>query len=175
MAGRGARGGGLGARLALPVLCLLALGLVPAIPAAGAPTASASPAPGIARLIKGPYPVKGLPFFETNALPALQGEYSLGQGSCRVWSCRAGLVFGGDWKAQGRPEAGQPALRILGRPASFVLALSGEGYTLFFEAPADSPLLRSFAYAMEKRFRGFFAGAPTDAELSFPAFVDLGP
>lgn len=163
-----------GARAVLLALGLLALGLVPALPAAGAPPGPASPA-ATARLAKGPYPVKGLPFFATNALPALQGEYSLAQGSCRVWSCRAGLVFGGEWKSQGRPEAGQPVLRILASPSSVVLALSGEGYTLFFEAPADSPLLRNFAYAMEKRFRGFFAGAPTDAELSFPAFVDLGP
>ncbi len=162
------------ARAALLALGLLALGLGPASPGAAAPGAP-SPQAAIARLIKGPYPAKGLPFFETNALPALQGEYSLAQGSCRVWSCRAPLVFGGEWKSQGRAEAGQAALRLLSTPSSVVLALSGDGYTLFFEAPSDSPTLRTFAYAMEKRFRGFFAAAPTDAELSFPAFVDLGP
>ena len=138
---------------------------VPAAPA-GAP---ASPA----RLLSGPVALRGLPFFSPNAIRALRGEYRLGSSMVILWSCRDTLVFGPSWKALPSEGSGRLAVRILARDQGSVLALAAPGYTLFFELPADSATFRRFALALESRFSIFFDSAPTDAELSFPAFVSF--
>jgi len=63
----------------------------------------------------------------------------------------------------------------LARDGGPVIALAGPGYSLFFELPEDTPAFRSFLAAFERRFAFFFEGAPTDAELSFPAYLDYIP
>lgn len=137
--------------------------------------ASAQAGPPVARLIRGPEALRGLPFFGPNVLPALRVDYDLAGVAIKVWSCRSTLVFGLEWSAPERAGAGAPRLRSLARPAGSVLALAGDGYTLFLESPADGPSLRRFALALERQFKPFFLNARGDAELSFPAFVDLSP
>lgn len=131
--------------------------------------------PGRALLLRGPEPRKGLPFFSPNALPALVGEYEASTALIRVWSSRSPISFGSYWELI--PVKLPDSLRAyrLARAAGPVLALAGPSYALFFELPADTPSGRNFLIAFERRFAFFFEGAPTDAELSFPAYVDYTP
>jgi hypothetical protein len=131
-------------------------------------------------LVRGAEPVKGLPFFAPNALPALSGAYSLRADAPRgaelpVWYTRASLVLGSSWK---RAEGFGPSALLLARPQGRVLVLRAERYYLFFELPAQGGTVRdeqgrqAFIRAFERKFGAFFDNAPTDAELSFPAYVD---
>lgn len=165
----------LGPLAALFLAALLASGT--AADAEGQAPAPKAGGPRQARLERGPEPVKGLPFFAPNAIAALSGLYSAGGGSVRVYSCRAELFFGPDWQALPRGElpatASAKALSALvrdrgGRP---VIALRAQSYTLFIELPRYAPDLVAFAFAFADRFAPFFSAAPSDAELSFPAFV----
>ena len=170
----------------LPAL-LAALLLVPAASGAAAPAA-----PPRAILARGPDPVRGLPFFSPNAIPALRAEYrfpSLAAPSpaapaagpdespaapagpgLTLWYSRSPLVFGPAWT---RTALAERRAYLLPRGEGPVLALAGAGYTLFFELPEDGPAYRAFALRLDGRFSLYFESAPSDAELSFPAFVDL--
>jgi hypothetical protein len=125
-------------------------------------------------LLRGPEARRGLPFFGGNAIPCLAGLYAVGDVRVPVWSCRDPLYLGAAWKPL-KIEGRLAASWLLEGKEGPVLALAGRGYTLFLEAPGDSPPLRRFALAFERRFSTFFANAPSDAELSFPAFVDFAP
>ncbi len=138
-----------------------------------APPAPA-PRPGRALLLRGPEPRKGLPYFSPNAIASLVGVYAHVEGEIIVRYTRAPLVWGSAWENAlvKTPENFRAYLRkdSLGR----VFALASPRYTLFFELHADSSATRAFALAFERRFRFFFEGAVSDAELSFPAYVDYG-
>jgi len=141
----------------------------------GAAAARPELPPGRALLLRGPEPRKGLPFFSPNAIPALVGEYEVSTALVRVWSSRSPLSFGKSWESIPiKLPASLRALR-LARDGGPVIALAGPGYSLFFELPEDTPAFRSFLAAFERRFAFFFEGAPTDAELSFPAYLDYIP
>jgi len=141
----------------------------------GAAAARPELPPGRALLLRGPEPRKGLPFFSPNAIPALVGEYEVSKSLVRVWSSRSPLSFGKSWESIPiKLPASLRALR-LARDGGPVIALAGPDYSLFFELPADTPAFRSFLAAFERRFAFFFEGAPTDAELSFPAYLDYIP
>jgi hypothetical protein len=148
---------------------------------------------GRAILIRGPLIFRGLPFFAPNALPGLSGEYLLSlpapeptsQGSSgasaspqtlrlRVWYTREPLYFDAGWTrgALGRYTIYTSRRGAAGAP---VIAFALDRYELFVELPADSAALRRFAAALEDRFALFFAEAATDADLSFPSFVDFVP
>ena len=147
-------------------------GLNPAAPApAGVAEAIRSPA----RLLSGPAALRGLPFFTPNAIRVLRGEYDLGPLRVAVWYTREALVFGEAWKVQPAGRGGSAKSWLLERSAGPVLAIAEPGYSLFVELPLDSASLRRFAWALDEKFRVFFLNAPTDAELSFPAFVDFVP
>jgi hypothetical protein len=135
-------------------------------------------------LISGPSPVKGLPFFPANALAALCGSYgpiagaelkgaSAPDGELLVWYTREALVLGNSWKRTG---IGGPTAFALARPQGSVLVLVGPHYYLFFEPPAGSASgdlsWRAFVQAFDRKFQAFLEKAATDAELSFPAYVD---
>lgn len=138
-----------------------------------------------ALLISGADPVKGLPFFPPNALASLVGAYDLAlpapPGSLsspstltEVWYTRESLVLGPAWK---RSDGTLPQALVLDRPQGPVYCLAGEGYRLFLEPPNGSgggaeAAWRAFVPAFERKFQAFFLSAATDAELSFPAFVD---
>jgi len=139
--------------------------------ATAAPAAIRSPA----RLLSGPAALRGLPFFAPNAIRVLRGEYDLGPFRITLWYTRDALVFGDAWKAQPSGRGGQARSWLLERPEGPVLAIAESGYSLFLELPLDSPSLRRFAWALDEKFRIFFLNSPTDAELSFPAFVDFVP
>ena len=149
--------------------------------------------PGQAILIRGPLVFRGLPFFAPNALPGLEGEYSLAlssaepksQGSAgevsaeralrlRVWYTREPLYFGTGWI---RGTLGRYTIYTSTHDATgaLVIAFAADRYELLVELPGDSAVLRRFAIALEDRFAVFFAEATTDAELSFPAYVDFAP
>jgi hypothetical protein len=140
---------------------------------AGSGQAAAPVSP--ARLLRGPDAVRGLPFFGPNAIAALRGEYDLGVGHALVWSCRGAVVLGAAWKAA-QAEAGSSSRPFLLAGAErTVFALVADRYVLFVELPADLPATRRFAFALDRDFHTFFENAPTDAELSFPAFVEYRP
>lgn len=138
-----------------------------------------------ALLVSGADPVKGLPFFPPNALASLVGAYDLAlpapPGSlttpsalAEVWYTRESLVLGPAWK---RSDGALPQALVLDRPQGPVYGLAGEGYRLFLEPPNGSAAgaesaWRAFVPAFERKFQAFFLNAATDAELSFPAFVD---
>jgi hypothetical protein len=163
----------------------LTLALAAASGAAAAPApARASAAPRRAILASGADRARGLPFFAPNAIAALSGRYALdaaAQGGAAagatapvtVWFSREGLVFGPSWKRVDPREAGTyaEAAYSLPREGGTVLALKFEGYALFFELSGD-PRAAAFARAFSAKFPVFFRYAPSDAELSFPAFVD---
>jgi hypothetical protein len=128
-----------------------------------------------ARLQSGPEQVRGLPFFSPNAIPALVGEYSLGEARAKVLCTREALVFGPEWRrVSPDPGPGLTGFLVQGQEG-VVLALLSPKYCLFVELPADKPALRRFASALESRFSTFFDKAATDAELSFPAWVEFTP
>jgi len=143
---------------------------------------------GRAFLLRGPDVVKGLPFFPPNVLRALAGAYSLDApsalepardasraGELKLWYTREALVLGSAWK---RAEAYGGGAYLMGRGGGSVLLLRAEGYYLFFELPGAAPSApeelkrRAFVRAFDRKFLSFFKNAGSDAELSFPAFVD---
>lgn len=137
--------------------------------------ASARPQP--ARLESGPEFVRGLPFFAQNAIAALVGRYSVGGDSVRVYSCRGEVFFGPEWSSLPASDsfglsAGLRCL-IRDRETKPVLALRAARYTLFIELPRYAPPLLRFSFAFADKFAPFFSNADTDAELSFPAFIDF--
>jgi hypothetical protein len=157
----------LGKRIALIALAALAV---------LAPTAAAQSAPQRrAILVTGASPEKGLPFFAANAIPCLEGSYraSASGGTegpeLRVWFTREATVLNKAWK---RSELSGGAVWALDRTTGLVLFVKAQAYSLFFELPADSPAWRAFIPAFERKFAVFFENAATDAELSFPAYVD---
>jgi hypothetical protein len=146
------------------------------------------PAVRRAMLVRGADSVKGLPFFPPNAIAALAGAYSLagpaspgsaalppGKGGAAVWYSRESLVFGPAWKRADASLGASPgeAAYSLARDSGLVLALKVGKYALFFELPpGDDARSRSFVQAFDRKFRVFFESAASDAELSFPAYVD---
>jgi hypothetical protein len=173
------------------VFLALALLAVPCL-ATAAPL-GAPAAPRRAFLLRGADAVKGLPFFAPNAIAALSGLYALEDPSAAgipergapempargraaqvaLWYSREAIVFSSAWKRfESRgigtfPDSAYSLERSEGR----VLALRSEGYTLFFELPGD-PREIDFARAFSGKFPIFFRSAASDAELSFPAYVD---
>ena len=142
---------------------------------------------GRAILVKGTYAIRGLPFFPPNVIQALGGEYALGgypsgtagNGSrpirIPVWYTRERVFFGGPWKRTSVPAYTAYSLERGegGKGGDFILALANGSYILFFAFPEDRPRYRELAAIVERRFAIFFANAKNDAELSFPAYVDI--
>jgi len=115
---------------------------------------------------------------------------SRGEALVRVWCTRERLVLGPVWAAISLGAARALSLERAEGPA---LALVGGRYTLIFESPEareeekaqpgqaarsgpsrlDLRSLGAFALAFESKFSAFFDRAASDAELSFPAYVDL--
>jgi len=164
--------------------------------ALAAASGTAVAAPRRAVLLRGADAVKGLPFFAPNAIAALSGLYTLekpaaadasdsGAGAApgkaapgpaaqvAVWYSRESIVFAPTWKRADSRGVGAyaDAAYSLERGEGTVLALKSEGYTLFFEMTGD-PRATDFARAFSGKFPIFFRNAASDAELSFPAFVD---
>ncbi|MDA8426524.1 MAG: hypothetical protein M0Z80_10360, partial [Treponema sp.] len=149
---------------------------------------------GRAMLVRGPLAFRGLPFFAPNALPGLSGVYALaapavpgpagaasGDGGpasrtlpARVWFTRQQLYFGAGWT---RGASGRYTVYSStgGASGTVVLAFSTARYELLVELPRDDAGLRRFASALADSFELFFSEAATDADISFPAFVDYAP
>lgn len=151
--------------------------------AAGAQEGQASSAQR-ALLVRGAASVRGLPFFPPNALTALAGAYSLAApaatgsaapSEAAVWYTREALVLGGEWK---KTDLGGTSAFTLARPTGRLLVVKTPRYYLFFELPqrggqgTADPRDLAFVRAFDRKFQVFFENAATDAELSFPAYVD---
>jgi hypothetical protein len=162
------------APLAIALTLVVALGA--AVDAEAQNAASRAEASRRAMLVRGADSARGLPFFGPNAIAALSGAYRLvaGGGEAVVWYTRDSVVLGPEWKrtSLGGVEGSQPEARVLARARGIAVALEGEKYSLFFELASDAPSWRAFAFAFDRKFRGFFDAATSDAELSFPAYVD---
>lgn len=162
--------------------CALSL-LQAAAQAAGNPAVKKT-----AVLLRGTYPLRGLPFFGPNAIQSLYGEYHLGieardaaaalkaasdelgksnPNRINVWYTREQVVLSSEWKS-----TAAPGVRILSRPEAEVLFVKGEGYSLFLECKAAGSEIRAFALALNRKFSVFFGKASSDTELSFPALVE---
>ena len=174
------------AALSVPVLAALAFAAGQA-PKVAAQTGTAR----LAMLVRGADSVRGLPFFPPNALAALVGAYrpqsavsvaapqpgepgAAGVDETTVWYTRETLVLGPAWKRTGL--VGSEAY-LMARPRGAVILLKQARYYLFFELPVgaepgDKDRL-SFVRAFDRKFLAFFNNAATDAELSFPAYVDF--
>lgn len=163
--------------------CLAACALILSLPAlaqAGTSGPSGRDAPAkarTARLESGPEAVRGLPFFPPNAIVALAGRYSVGADAARVYSCRAEVFLGPEWSPLPPADASGlgAGLRcfVRGRDSAPVLAIRAERYTLFVGLPRYAPEFLRFSFALAGKFSPFFSNAATDAELSFPAFIDF--
>jgi hypothetical protein len=154
-------------------------------------------APRRALLLRGADAVIGLPFFLPNAIAALSGAYALDSpassgasspaskagSEVAVWYTREPLVFAPEWKRVEQGAAGTTGgvvAHSLARADGAVLAVKTGKYALFFELPAGGPApgasgdsrFAAFAKAFEEKFQAFFVDAASDAELSFPAYVD---
>jgi hypothetical protein len=161
--------------------------------ALGAQGASARSDAAIRRalLVRGADAVKGLPFFPPNAIAALSGAYALDGSTApggtaapqatpdrpetAVWYSREAIVFGAAWKRVDLGAAASPGETAYSsaRGAATVLALKTGKYALFFELlSGEDPRSRAFILAFDRKFLAFFTNAATDAELSFPAYVD---
>jgi len=140
-------------------------------------------------LTRGPDALRGLPFFAPNAIPSLRVEYLIiaadsspedaasavdparAEPLVRVWFTREAVVLGRDWKET--RSGGRQAWSLARAEGLPVLALLHERYALFLELPQDDARMRAFAAALERRFSVFFENAPSDADLSLPAFVEF--
>jgi hypothetical protein len=154
------------------------------------------PSPRRALLLRGADAVIGLPFFLPNAIAALSGAYALDRpapsdasspaskagSEVAVWYTRESLVFAPEWKRVEQGAAGSTGVVAysLARADGTVLAVKTGKYSLFFELPSGGlapeasvdSRFAAFVAAFEKKFQAFFVNAASDAELSFPAYVD---
>ncbi len=163
-----------GRRIVAMAACLL-LGLC----AAGAAPA----APEWAILVRGVQPVKGIPGFGANAIPALYGEYRLASLAepVAVWATREGLYFDPRiWKGR---RAGGLAVRerSAGTEAAFpvprtlVAAESAADWTVVAAFPGDTAgnaEVDRFMRAFAERFARFALAAKLPTDVSFPAVLD---
>ena len=117
--------------------------------------------------------MRGLPFFGPNAIPALSGLYDVDGRELRVWSCRETLWLSPEWKPLPSGLDTVSKAFLLQKGPGAILALVAKDYRLFVELPEDSAILRRFAASLDRRFLVFFQNAKSDAELSFPAYVDF--
>jgi hypothetical protein len=129
-------------------------------------------------LVIGADRVLGLPFFSPNAIQALTGAYALAPNSptLTLWYTREAVVLDSTWKSF---DLGEGRAYVLPESGGEVLALRADRYTLFFEpdtaagaAGLDDERTKAFIRAFSRKFLSFFENAASDAELSFPAFVD---
>jgi hypothetical protein len=165
-------------------LALVASALACLAIAAGTAGAQAAAAPAARRalLVRGAVPARGLPFFPPNAISCLSGAYSLASDPGKlpggekarevgVWYTREALVLTAAWKKA--PAFGAGAMS-LARDRALVLVLKDPRYYLLFDFPQalDEATMGAFALAFGRKFQAFLENAATEAELSFPAFVD---
>jgi hypothetical protein len=163
---------------ALIVLGLVGAAVPAALAAQGRNAGAAATEQRRSLLVRGADAVRGLPFFSPNAIAALSGSYALSAAAparalVGVWYTREPLVLGAAWK---RADIGGVSGYALARGSGSALLVRNARYALFFEPPSgtgsDDPALRAFIKAFDRKFLAFFDNAATDAELSFPAYVD---
>ncbi len=165
----------LGGRSIVRLAACLLLGLC----AAAATSAEAE----WALLTRGVQPVKGVPGFGTNAIPALYGEYRLDSLAepVAVWATREGLYFDPRiWKGR---RAGGLAVRsraagtedAFPAPRTLIAAESAADWTVVAAFPGDTEgnaEVDRFMRAFAERFARFALSAKLPTDVSFPAVLD---
>jgi len=179
------------------VLCAGCIALIPLFAPGGlwAQTTKAVAETGQAILVKGSDPVKGVPGFGKNALPALYGEYATRIAGedlvLRVWATREALYLKtGFWVARktgpytfreakasendDELPAGTAFLLTLAErpfPAGGLGALPDE-WSIVFAYPARSVAMERFQQRFLDRFSYFLFQARLSTDVSFPANVE---
>ena len=133
-------------------------------------------------LLRGPEQVRGIPLLPLNALPAWRGWYELDGRRLAVYCTRPAVPLPGGLAAV--PCAGLAGVRRLpppprppdeAEPGALVYA-GPPGYGLFVEAgPAGDPRGCAFLKAFVERFEMLLSYVQGEAEVPFPAVVDLAP
>jgi hypothetical protein len=140
--------------------------------------------PGRAVLVEGTAPVRGLPGFGRNALPALYGTYAFPQDGAstpleiELWFTREILVMPADWgKAPCR--TGPLGFTMLAAPTeadgSALWALAGAEYTLLVRFPQGMASPCAFIAVLADRFSFFYRYSARPEDVSFPAILDMQP
>jgi len=140
--------------------------------------------PGRAVLVEGAVPVKGLPGFGRNALPALYGKYAFPQGNAspplgiELWFTREILVMPASWD-KGNCRTPPSGFTMLAAPAdedgSALLSLTGAEYTLLVRIPAGMAEPCAFIAVLADRFSFFYRYSVRPEDVSFPAILEVRP
>jgi hypothetical protein len=160
-------------RWSSPYISLLAL-LLLLLPA-GAAGAQAGAARTTAILLRGPVPLKGLPVYAANNLPASRGEYQVGDDTVVVFYSRQELLIPASWTPLRCPAGGLRLFQVQGYD-TYSLGYSDErGFHLFFLFPAQDPppYACSFIEAFLRRLLLLLGVAEDPASVPFPAVLEL--
>ncbi len=148
--------------------------------------ASAGAAPAAtewALLVRGSLPVKGIPGFGANAIPALYGEYRVASLSepVAVWATREGLYLdpriwkgrrAGGLAAYERASSEEDAFPVL---RTLIAAESAADWTVVVAFPGDAERnaeIDRFMRRFVDRFNRFALSAKLPSDVSFPAVLD---
>jgi hypothetical protein len=156
-----------GPPVALPALLLCLLVLAAAV-------AGAEQGPLRAVLLRGPYPVKGIPFLPPNLLPAFQGDYALGEQQVSVLFSPEALVLPGEWKSL---RCGPLKLAEVPVDTGRTVCLAEAGQEplfLFFSFAGQDADWCGFVTAFRERFLYLRSFLRSGDEVPFPAFVQPG-
>jgi hypothetical protein len=142
-------------------------------PCIGSVTAAPSTANGENRaiLVRGSIPITGIPYFPPNALPALEGEYRFRSATVQVFFTREILYFPVEWTKARYGEASVYELKAGERVVAAYRDPSG--FYLILDFPPNADWISRFFTAFRSRFEFFRQSAKTDADLSFPAVVEV--
>jgi hypothetical protein len=147
------------------------IAFIPVLRYAAAAQSAVSNAPNRAILARGPIPVNGIPYFPPNALPALEGEYRFREATVDVFFTREILYFPAAWSKARYGEASVFELKSGGRVV--VAYRDASGYYLILDFPPNAAWASRFLAAFRSRFEFFRRSAKTEADLSFPAVVEV--
>jgi len=147
------------------------------------PAETAAPT-GLAVLKEGTVPVKGLPFFGTNRIPALYGRYESVDGySVSVWAVNEALYFDpAKWTSEKRGilqvdttvTGDKNRIWIVKRELSMRQELSSASVWYFaaeFPLAIPDSICTVFYEAFMTRTEFFFSSARRYSDLSFPAAI----
>jgi hypothetical protein len=122
-------------------------------------------------LVRGTIPVSGLDFFPTNALPAYEGEYRFRNDSIRIWFTREVLFFSSEWAPRRYGEL--PGFESTSGSRRIFAFREAGGYYLIIDFPENAAWISSFITVFRARFDFFLQSAKSDAEISFPAIIEV--
>jgi hypothetical protein len=165
--------------LRLVAAAAVAVGLISGLPA---PAQQAGQPPSRAVLVSGPSPVKGIPVYPPNRVPAFRGTYSLETPGERprqpvtltVFYTRQSLFVPRDWTPR---RCGQRRLYQVTGYETFALGYTDErGFFLFviFPETAEPADWCAFTGPFIERFLFLYNFVDSETEVPFPAILEMG-